>query len=144
MDRTCTLPLYEGSVSLKIVDRGPEVTIKPDVGFYLVFGGVDIPIPSDALALFEDLKEADGFGSAMLFHDHETEKALEEAGLVTRTTRGSFRSTALFHDVYEHLCAEARKMYDYEAKTKWEPTEENIAKLPAPIRAYIESLEGRG
>jgi hypothetical protein len=137
------LPLYEGAVELKVVDRGPKVTIRPDVDYYLVFNGVDIPVPNDILDLLDEFKDADGFSGAFLFHDHELEKALEAAGLAAKTTRGSHRCTTLFGDVYDQLYAKASEVYDYKPASEWEPTEENIAKLPAPVRDYIDSLRGK-
>lgn len=135
-----SLPLYEGAVELKVVDSGPEVTIKPNACHYLVVNGVDIPVPGDILTFLDEFKDADGFSGAFLFNDRKLEKAFEEAGLATRTTRGSHRCTALFSDLYEQLYARALEAHDYKPDLTWEPTEENLAKLPEPIKDYIASL----
>lgn len=128
-------------VKFKIVDSGVKVTLKSSAKCYVTVDGVDVPIVNDFFEMMDDLSDCDGYMSRFLFDNSELEHALIASDLVFKNARGSYGPTKKFHQLYESILEEAKKVYDIKPKMHWSPTKENIENLPEPIRNYVESLQ---
>lgn len=131
----------DNPVKSKIVDNRAKVVIESDIKYILTIAGVDIILPDDFIDFIEDLRTCDGSMARLLIDNDAFAKALVSAGLAWKNIRGSYGRTELFVRLYDCIEKETLKMYKVAASLEWTPTEDNIAKLPAPIREYIESLK---
>jgi len=134
-------PDTQKPVKFKVVDKGVKVTLKSSAKCYVTVDGIDIPIVDDFFAAMDDLSECDGHMSRFLFDNRELECALIASDLVFKNVRGSYGPTKKFHQLYESILEEAKKIHDIKPKMHWTQTKENIENLPEPIRNYIESLQ---
>lgn len=133
------LPLYADAVSAFVREAEPVVRIQPRCEKFLVFQGVEIPVVDDMLDMLEEFKDCDGYMSRFVF-DNNMGTILENAGLATRSSRGSYSPTQLFRDVYDQLVEKTIEVLGMQSHLTWKPTESNIQALPEPIRKYIEEL----
>lgn len=139
--KTKKIPIEKPSMSFRKESTGFEVVLADITKSYLIVGDVEIPISYDMLDTLSNLYECDGAFERLTFNDDELETALIAAGLAFKNVRGSCGSTSLFHEIYEDLCQLVRLAYKEPSTRTWEPTEENLADLPDPIRQYIETLK---
>ena len=133
------LPLYADAVSAFVRETEPVVKIEPRCAKFLVFQGVEIPVVDDMLDMLEEFKDCDGYMSRFVFNGNMG-VILENAGLATRSSRGSYSPTQLFRDVYDQLVEKTIEVRGMRSYLTWKPTESNIQALPEPIREYIEAL----
>jgi len=133
------LPLYADAVSAFVRETKPVVKIEPRCEKFLVFQGVEIPVVDDMLDMLEEFKDCDGYMSRFVFEGNMG-IILENAGLATRSSRGSYSPTQLFRDVYDQLVEKTIEVRGMRPNLTWKPTESNIQALPEPIREYIEAL----
>ncbi len=141
-------PVYdpEAPIKIKMVDEGIRLKLESSAEYYVTVEGIDIPIVGGWDNSFEELLEelcsCDGYMSRFIFDycSDDLENALLAAGLIFKNVRGSYGATEKLRKLYDAIIQESYKMKELEPNMEWTPTEENIAKLPAPIREYIEGL----
>jgi len=133
------LPLYDDAVSVFVREKEPVVSIHPRCERFLVFQGVEIPVVDDMIEMLEEFENCDGYMSRFVFNGNMG-VILENAGLATRSSRGSYSPTQLFRDVYDQLIEKTTEVRGIRSQLTWKPTESNIQALPEPIREYIEAL----
>lgn len=128
-------------VTPSLVDNGAEVKLISSSRRYVTVNGVDIPITHDFESMLDDLSDCDGGMVRFTFDDWELSHAMIAAGMVFKNARGSYGHTELFTKLSPSILSASREAASMKSDMGWEPTPENIAKLPVPIREYIESLQ---
>jgi hypothetical protein len=139
------IPLFDAAnpVTPKIIDNGVRVELNSSARPYVTVNGVDIPIVEDFEDMLNDLSECDGAMARMTFDTWELKVAMIAAEMVFKNARGSYGHTQEFIRLYPSILEKSREAKSIAKDMDWTPTPENIAKLPAPIREYIESLQSK-